>query len=161
MHKILNELPIETDLKQYFKYMERTYGEEVAINTALGNEGICSSLLDYSDRFDKYQDLDVYLAIFRSCVLSKNSNVYVEYARLCISTGMIDELLIFVDSNKKLKYELIKKFLEQISLTSEQLYNYLKQGKNSRSIVSSLNKLNEYYLNMEIPKTSKHKLKTK
>ena len=142
MHKILNELPIETDLKQYFKYMERTYGEEVAINTALEN-------------------LDVYLAIFRSCVLSKNSNVYVEYARLCISTGMIDELLIFVDSNKKLKYELIKKFLEQTSLTSEQLYNYLKQGKNSRSIVSSLNKLNEYYLNMEIPKTPKHKLKTK
>ena len=93
MEKIFKEREVEIQLKNYFQYMEKFYGEEFAIKTTLTNYSIQQALSFFSKRFDNFEDSDIYSALLRRCILCNGKNVYVEYANDLIAENRIEELL--------------------------------------------------------------------
>ena len=160
MEKIFKEREVEIQLKNYFQYMEKFYGEEFAIKTTLTNYSIQQALSFFSKRFDNFEDSDIYSALLRRCILCNGNNVYVEHANDLIAENRIEELLEDIEVDYLLKQGLVMNFLNSASLTEEQLYERLKQRKGFDSSAENLKKIDEYFSHIKEKKKPKAKLKT-
>lgn len=145
MEIIFEEREVEIQLKKYFQYMEKFYGEEFAIKTTLTNYSIQQALSFFSKRFDNFEDSDIYSALFRRCVLYNGKNGYVEYANNLISENRIEELLEDIEVDCLLKQGLVRNFLNSASLTTSQLLGRLERSKSFTSSVENLVKIDEYF----------------
>ncbi len=145
MEIIFEEREVEIQLKKYFQYMEKFYGEEFAIKTAITNHSIQQALSFFSTRFDNFDDCDIYSALFRRCVLYNSDNIYAKYANNCISENRIGELLEDIEVDCLLKQGLVRNFLNSASLTTSQLLGRLERSKSFTSSVENLVKIDEYF----------------
>lgn len=120
---------VDTLLRNYFKYMNTVFGQDIAISTAIEKDNIKDSLSQYSDNLASYKDSDLYVSIFKVIVVSKEINDSLEYARRKIESGEIDEVIMDMESSFHFRKDIIENVVLNAHKTPRELYSSSKKER--------------------------------
>lgn len=146
IYDILEESEMERNLKSYFNFTERVFGEDVALEMATVSPSIKDSLSCFSKRFDMCADIDVYLSILKTCAIVGDETKAVQDANSLIASNHIDELIQDMQANKGMTKEILKTFIRYSCMTSSELLQRKVNLINSFDSVSErLHNIEDYY----------------
>lgn len=120
---------VDALLRNYFKYMEAVYGQDVAVATAIEKDNIKDSLSQYSNNFEDYQDSDLYVSMFKVVITSKEVNDSLEYARRKIESGEIDDIIMDMESSFYFRKDIVENVLANARKTPKELYSSSRKNK--------------------------------
>ncbi len=124
--RILKERKIEKQLKNYFKLMDISYGEDFASQILSSSKSPRESLQMFTSKFPEISDTDIILALIKASVITRDDNYAILFIRDMIQEGNMEDVMNIVYSNLRLRKMLTRTFIHDCYAD-----NYQSYGKSS------------------------------
>jgi hypothetical protein len=125
--------------------MEKIYGEEVAVESAVTEYDVKSSIANFSDSFDDVSEQEINIELLKACILSdRPKDSIIKYINFAIETGRIEQIIMDMQINLLLRRTLVENYVRNVYRTTQQMYDKYKSFPESITLEDRFAKLQEY-----------------